>query len=226
MRPKWNILIVGLAAIVIVLVIVLFSFGGSPHGAGSLSGVEIREYDGQPLSSVNDFHLNAISGVQNVNITNYRLTVDGLTNKTMVYSYDDVIANHQNYTKVVTIHCVEGWDATILYQGVLVRDLINEAGIDPHANTVIFHATDGYTTSFPLDYFYSNDIIMAYRMNNITLPAERGYPFDLVAEEKWGYKWIKWINQIELSNNPEYQGYWEQRGYSDNGSLSLGYFSD
>ena len=61
--------------------------------------------------------------------------------------------------------------------------------------------------------------MIAYKMNNITLPAERGYPFQLVAENKWGYKWIKWITEIEISNNPDYQGYWETRGYSNTGNL-------
>jgi DMSO/TMAO reductase YedYZ molybdopterin-dependent catalytic subunit len=41
-----------------------------------------------------------------------------------------------------------------------------------------------------------------------------------VAEDKWGYKWIKWIDEIELSDNPDYHGYWEQRGYSNSGNLS------
>ena len=83
----------------------------------------------------------------------------------------------------MTLFCVEGWVATILWDGVMVRDLIREAGIDPRAHTVIFTAHDDYTTSFPLSYLMDNDIIMACRMNNVTLPAERGYPFKLVAED-------------------------------------------
>ena len=70
-----------------------------------------------------------------------------------------------------------------------------------------------------------NDILMAYRINNVTLPAERGYPFQLVAEDKWGYKWIKWITAIELSDNPVYKGYWESRGFSNTGNLQEGFFS-
>jgi len=57
-------------------------------------------------------------------------------------------------------------------------------------------------------------------MNNVTIPPERGYPFMVVAESKWGYKWIKWVTKIEISNNTSYQGYWESRGYSNNGDLS------
>lgn len=108
----------------------------------------------------------------------------------------------------MTLFCVEGWDVTILWEGVKVSDLIRKAGIDPRANTVIFTAHDGYTTSTPLAYLMDNDIIIAHRMNNVTLPAERGYPFQLIAEDKWGNKWIKWIEKIELSSDPNYQGYW------------------
>ena len=114
---------------------------------------------------------------------------------------------------------MEGWDVTILWEGILVRDLIRHAGPHPGQIRSIFTAHDGYTTSFPLDYLMNRDIIMAYRMNNITLPAERGYPFELVAEDKWGYKWIKWIEKIELTDDPAYKGYWESRGFSNTGDL-------
>jgi DMSO/TMAO reductase YedYZ molybdopterin-dependent catalytic subunit len=65
---------------------------------------------------------------------------------------------------------------------------------------------------------------MGYRMNNVTLPAERGYPFELVAEDKWGYKWIRWIEKIELSDDPEYRGYWERRGFSNTGDLGKNFY--
>jgi DMSO/TMAO reductase YedYZ molybdopterin-dependent catalytic subunit len=67
---------------------------------------------------------------------------------------------------------------------------------------------------------------MAYKMNEVTMPAERGYPFQLVAESKWGYKWIKWITEIELSDDTDYRGYWESRGYSNTGDRDKGFFSD
>jgi DMSO/TMAO reductase YedYZ molybdopterin-dependent catalytic subunit len=196
---------------------------GGPH---VLPEVEVRSYQGQDLSSINDFRENSINGPQNVNISGYRLTISGLTNRTTEYTYEDILNNYTHTSKVVTLFCVEGWDSTILWEGVLVRDLIQNAGIDPRANTVIFTAHDGYTTSFPLEYLMKRDIIMAYKMNNVTLPAERGYPFQLVAEEKWGYKWIKWIEKIQLSDDPKYRGFWEQRGYSNTGDLRNNFFGN
>jgi DMSO/TMAO reductase YedYZ molybdopterin-dependent catalytic subunit len=114
---------------------------------------------------------------------------------------------------------VEGWSATILWEGVLIKDLIKDAGPDPNANTIIFHAADGYSTALPRDYITNNNIILANKMNNLTIPPERGFPFELVAESKYGYKWIKWITGIELSNNTSYLGYWESRGYSNDATL-------
>jgi DMSO/TMAO reductase YedYZ molybdopterin-dependent catalytic subunit len=137
-----------------------------------------------------------------------------------------VINNHQSYKKVVTLNCVEGWSVTILWEGLLIKDLIQETEVSPEANTVIFYAYDGYSTSLPLEYILENDIIIAYKMNNVTLPPERGYPFQLVAESKWGYKWIKWITEIKLSNNPEYEGFWESRGYSNIGNLGEPFYGN
>lgn len=189
-----------------------------------LESVEVREYQSEKLSSINDFQENSIKGPQRVNMDSYRLKISGLVENPREYSYDRVINSHQNYEKVVTLDCVEGWSVTILWKGLLIRDFLAEAKPSPDAKVVIFHAYDGYTTSLPLDYIVSNDIIIAYKMNGVTLPPERGFPFQLVAESKWGYKWIKWVTEIELSDDVNYRGYWEQRGYSNSADLDEGFF--
>ena len=137
----------------------------------------------------------------------------GLVNETREYTYSEVVDGFQKYEKGVTLYCVQGWNARILWEGVLVRDLLEASIVMPTAKVVIFHASDGYTTSLPLEYFYDKDILMAYKMNGLVLPPEKGFPFELVAESKLGYKWIKWITQIELSDNLDYRGFWESRGY-------------
>ena len=188
-----------------------------------LESVEIREYQGENLSSVNDFRENSIKGPQQVDIEDYHLVITGLVENPQAYTYDEVISKSQPYKKVVTLNCVEGWSATILWEGLLVKDLLTQASPLANAKVVIFHAYDGYTTSLPIDYIMNNNIIMAYKMNEILLPPERGFPFQLVAESKWGYKWIKWITEIELSDDVNYQGFWESRGYSNSGDLDKGF---
>jgi DMSO/TMAO reductase YedYZ molybdopterin-dependent catalytic subunit len=204
-------------AILVFLSLALFACVSQPI---QLNGTEVHDYKGEKLSSISDFRENSIKGPQYVNESSYRLNITGLVENPGVYTYRQVVDNHQHYLKAVKLLCVEGWSVDILWEGVLVKDIVKEARPKPEAKTVIFHAYDGYTTSFPISYLEDNGILMAYRMNNVTIPPERGFPFVLVAESKWGYKWIKWITQIEFSEDTNYEGYWESRGYSDAGDLN------
>jgi DMSO/TMAO reductase YedYZ molybdopterin-dependent catalytic subunit len=218
---------IGGSAVIIALVILAamviaaLIFGG--HSTVKLASVEVREYNGTRLSSVNDFRENSIDGPQYINISDYHLEISGLVENPKNYSYEEVIGK-QNYEKEVTLNCVEGWDVTILWKGILVSDLLKEVKPTGDANTVIFYAYDGYSVNFPIDYF-NKSIIMAYEMNNVTIPPERGYPFMLVSEDKWGYKWIKWITKIEVTNDTNYKGYWESRGYTKEGNLNESFYS-
>ena len=208
----------------VVSVALISCAGGNMDKARELTSVEIREYEGENLSSINDFRENSIKGPQYVNIEDYRLEITGLVKNPSSYTYDEVLDSKQHYKKLVTLDCVEGWSVTLLWEGMLVRDLMAESSPLPDAKVVIFHAYDGYTTSLPLDYIMNNDIIMAHKMNDVIIPPERGFPFQLVAESKWGYKWIKWITKIELSDDGNYRGFWESKGYSNSGDLDKSFF--
>jgi DMSO/TMAO reductase YedYZ molybdopterin-dependent catalytic subunit len=205
-------------------VISMIAFGPWAKAVAQLDGVEVREYQGQNLSSINDFRENSIKGPQYVDIDNYRLEITGLAANPTSYTYGQVVNDFAQFDKVVRLNCVEGWSVDILWEGVQLADILARAGPLPEARVVIFHAYDGYTTSFPIEYIMNNNILMAYKMNDVTIPPERGFPFQLVAESKWGYKWIKWITRIELSDNINYKGYWEERGYSNQGDLNRGFF--
>ncbi|MEL7602620.1 MAG: molybdopterin-dependent oxidoreductase [Bacillota bacterium] len=180
---------------------------------------ELREYEGTKLDPAVGPRDNSIKGIQQVDISTYQLTVDGLVDTPAAYAYDQVKAL-SGEQRLITIYCVEGWDATILWKGVAMKTLLDAAGVQQEANTVIFHAVDGYTTSLPLQEILDNDLMLAYDANGIALPPEMGYPFIFVAEDKWGYKWARWVNRIELSDDAGYQGYWERNGYSNEGNLN------
>lgn len=179
-----------------------------------LTKIEVTEYEGQNLSSLTDFRENSIKGPQYIDIDTYTLTIDGLVDQPGSLSYDEVLDN-QKYTKVVTLHCVEGWSVDILWEGVLLADLFEGADVQATADTVIFYSEDGYSTALPLQTIMDRQLMLAYKMNGVVLPPERGFPFQLVAEDKLGYKWIKWITRIELSDDADFEGYWEQRGFDN-----------
>jgi DMSO/TMAO reductase YedYZ molybdopterin-dependent catalytic subunit len=184
-----------------------------------VQSVEIKEYRGEKLDPIKNFEENSIQGPQHVDIGKYSLKIGGLVDKPVNYSYEQVLS-HKAESKVTIIHCVEGWDVKILWEGVPIAELLGQAGPKPAANTVIFRSADGYSTSLPLDYITKKNILLAYKMNGLSLPEERGFPFQVVAEDKWGYKWAKWVTAVELTNDPSYKGYWESRGYNNDGDHS------
>jgi len=219
MAPPKKLLVTALLALILVMVVSVVAIVWWTTTINYVEYLEIREYEGQDLSSINSFRENSIKGPQYINNQTYTLTVRGLVNNELEYTYDDVVDKYPIFIKVVTLNCIEGWRVTILWEGIPLKDLLADAQVDPAATTVIFYAYDGYSTALPLDYIIDNNIMMAHKMNNVTLPPERGYPFQLVAESKWGYKWIKWITEIELSDNEDYLGFWERRGYSNDADL-------
>jgi DMSO/TMAO reductase YedYZ molybdopterin-dependent catalytic subunit len=179
----------------------------------------MKEFQGQPLSPLDDFRENSIKGPPRVDITAYRLAVTGLVNCPLSLTYEDAIKRYKSVLKLIRLDCVEGWSSTVVWEGFAVADLLREASPATGATMVIFRCLDGYDTSLPLDFVMSGAAMLAYRMNGVALPVERGYPFHLVAERKWAYKWARWVSQIELSADSAYRGYWEQRGYSAAGDL-------
>jgi DMSO/TMAO reductase YedYZ molybdopterin-dependent catalytic subunit len=186
------------------------------RGQEAAKAVELREYKGEKLDPITSFRENSIKGPLRVDIKAYRLKVGGLVDKPLSLTYDEVLARPAE-SRVITVHCVEGWHVKILWEGVSLAALIDEAGAKTSANTVIFRSADGYSTTVPLAYIRQKNILLAFKMNGLTLPKERGFPFEVVAEAKWGYKWAKWIETIELSDDPNFRGYWESRGYNQNG---------
>jgi len=179
---------------------------------------ELREYNGERLDPAVGPGDNSIKGVQKVDMQTYRLAIDGLANSPQSYTYEDVTALPSE-ERLLRLYCVEGWNANILWKGVPLKTLLESADPQGEANTVIFHAVDGYTTSMPLQEILDHNLILAYDANGIALPPEMGYPFIFVAEDKWGYKWARWVNRIELSSDDSYEGYWESNGYSNSADL-------
>ncbi len=199
--------------------------GLSVSGCTSASPVagELTKYNGQQLTPADGFTNNAIIGTQQIDSGAYSLALVGLFDQPKTYSYGDLM-KMSSVQKVVKLNCVEGWDATALWEGIPLKSILDDAGANSAARTVIFYAQDGDSTSFTIEDALSHDFLIAYKINGIPLTADRGYPSRLVADGKWGYKWIKWITKIELSDK-DYTGYWESRGYSNVGELSQNFLS-
>jgi DMSO/TMAO reductase YedYZ molybdopterin-dependent catalytic subunit len=184
----------------------------------TLPAVEIRNYRGKRLDAVRSEPEVSIHGPQTVDVARYRLSIAGRVAKPLSLAYQEVV-RMRSYQKVTKLACIEGWAVTYLWQGVRIKDLLTLAEYDPTAQVVIFRCYDGYTTSLPLSYVVDNDILLAYRMNGVPMPAERGFPFQVVAEDRYGYKWAKWVTAMEVSDDTRFRGYWESRGADNTATI-------
>ncbi len=187
---------------------------------------EVTQYSGinlTPILTYSQYIIEhpdvAIAGAQYIDNETYRLSITGLVDNAQSYTYPEVVENFNSTLQVATLPCVEGWSVTMLWQGVKIMDLLQQAGVMSSANTLIFFASDGYSSSLPLQYISQNNIMIAYKMNNVTLTPQLGYPFFLVAQNQYGYKWVEWITSIEVSDNSNYLGYWESRGYPNDATV-------
>jgi DMSO/TMAO reductase YedYZ molybdopterin-dependent catalytic subunit len=193
-------------------------FSPTPNAAGE---IEATEFQGVKLTPIRDQNNNALSGTQHIEKTTYRLKVDGLVDNPLSFTYSDLLAFPQE-SRLTDLNCVEGWSFTAKWMGPLLEALFTDAKARPEAKIAIFHTTDvpeGYS-SLDLSYISDNKIIIAMTLNDITLPDDRGFPFQVVAYSKFGYKWAKWITEIELSSDTSFRGYWEKYGYNNNADIN------
>lgn len=212
---KIKILTVCLLAITLVLVVM--SCGPS---APTPSEVEATEFMGKKLTPISNQRNNALAGTQAIDRETYKLVVDGLVDQPLSLNYDDLLSYPQ-VSKLTDMDCVEGWNFTAKWTGPSLDSIFNDAGIKPEAKIAIFHTADatGYT-SLDLSYIHASNTIIALKLNDVTLSLERGFPFQVVAEGKYGYKWAKWVIRIEISDDTDFRGYWESYGYNNNADIN------
>ena len=182
--------------------------------------VEATKFEGMKLTPIEQQGNNALAGTQVIDRDNYRLSVDGLVDNPLTLTYDDLLAYPQ-VSWLMDLNCVEGWNFTAKWTGPELNEIFNDAKVKQEAKIAIFHTADvpeGYS-SLDLKYIHDNNIIIALKLNDVTLPASRGFPFQVVAKSKYGYKWAKWVTRIELSSDTSFRGYWESIGYNNNADV-------
>jgi len=208
-------------AVVLAVVLLVSMITCSPPYTPPAGEVEATEFMGVQLTPISQQRNNALAGTQVINNETYQLVVDGRVDNPLSLGYTDLLSYPQ-LSVLADLVCVEGWRFTAKWTGPTLDSIFADAGVKPEAKIAIFYSTDspvGYT-SLELSYIQENNIIIALKHNDITLPPDRGFPFQVVAEGKWGYKWAKWVTRIELSADTSFRGYWESRGYSNDAIIT------
>lgn len=141
----------------------------------------------------------------------YRLVVDGLVDKPIAFSYQE-LKNLPLVTQVSDFHCVEGWSVSdVRWGGFRFEEVLKRASPKPSARYAVFHAlgeTSGrpagqghYLESFPLSYLTDprRQCLLALFMDGEPLTHDHGAPLRVVAPFSLGYKSIKYVRRIEFS---------------------------
>jgi DMSO/TMAO reductase YedYZ molybdopterin-dependent catalytic subunit len=160
-----------------------------------------------------------------VNSQNWSLTVDGAVEKPYKLTYDELVAlpMKQQYESMECISNEVGgpYMSSALWEGIPLVNLLQRAGgVKAGATKVVLYAVDDYSDSIHLSKALEPTTLVALHMNGQTLPTGHGYPARLLVPGIYGMKHVKWINRIEVTTQ-DYQGYWQQRGWSDEADLRL-----
>jgi DMSO/TMAO reductase YedYZ molybdopterin-dependent catalytic subunit len=149
-------------------------------------------------------------------LSDWRLTVDGLVREHLEVSWDDFLALPQT-DETGDFQCVDAWrEQTRQWRGVRLRELLDLATPDESGTHVVFHSGDAeYTDSLTLAQAREHGVLLAHTLDGEPLTHDHGRPVRLVTPGRYGYKYVKWLTRIEViaAGAEGYRGYWESRGY-------------
>jgi len=146
----------------------------------------------------------------------WRLRIDGLVERPQELTYRQLLGLPRA-EQVSDFHCVTGWSVSdVRWAGVRFHDLLALARPKARARALAFvSAEHPYVDSLTFDQVNLKDVMLAYEMDGRPLSRSHGAPARVVIPDMYGYKNVKWVERIVLTEQP-LDGYWEVRGYDRN----------
>ncbi len=171
------------------------------------------------------YRIDTALSVPQVPKDSWRLKIHGMVDRELELSFADVLERPM-IERYVTLSCVSnevggGLVGNALFQGVRLKDLLDEAGVQAGATQVVSRSIDGWDCGSPTSVIMDGrDAMLAIAMNGEPLPAEHGYPARLVVPGLYGYvSATKWVTDIELTRWEDFDGYWIPRGWAKEGPV-------
>lgn len=171
------------------------------------------------------YRIDTALSVPQVPKDSWSLRIHGMVDRQLELTFADVLARPM-IERYVTLSCVSnevggGLVGNALFQGVLLKDLLDEAGVQDGATQVVSRSIDGWDCGSPTSVIMDGrDALLAIAMNGEPLPAEHGYPARLVVPGLYGYvSATKWVTEIELTRWEDFDGYWVPRGWAKEGPV-------
>jgi len=138
---------------------------------------------------------------------NWRLTVEGSVMRPSSFSLAD-LKRMPSRTQITRHTCEEGWSAIAQWTGVPLSSVLEAVGIQPNARFVQFYSYDSWADGIDMLDALHPQTILAYGMNGRELPNGHGAPLRLRVEKQLGYKSMKFLRRIVVTDN-----------FDDNGSV-------
>jgi sulfane dehydrogenase subunit SoxC len=175
--------------------------------------------------------------IPQVDASSWRLEIDGLVERSLSLSLDDLRAREATEI-AVTMECAgngrvyvephvvsQPWlleaVGTASWRGTPVSSLLDEAGVVEGATDVLFTGLDtgveggteqSYARSVSLGELVEGDALLAYQINGVPLPPQHGFPLRLVVPGWYGMTSVKWLSRITVLDAP-FGGYQMEHSY-------------
>jgi hypothetical protein len=150
----------------------------------------------------------------------YDLVISGLVDYPMNFTYSE-LESFPIVSEFAIMQCVGGmggWMELYNWTGIPLFFLLNVTGVKSWATEVVFYAVDGFSSSLTVERALHPTTLLALQANGTVLSHFNGYPYRLVVPCKYGYKWVRWITEIEVVDY-DYKGTYESMGYSDEADI-------
>ncbi|TFD44694.1 oxidoreductase [Cryobacterium sp. Sr8] len=194
------------------------------------AGADLRIPGISPLFTANkDFYrVDTALSVPSIDPETWRLTIDGLVDKQVSLSFDDLVGMGLD-EYVITLTCVSNEVGGNLvgnakWLGVPIRNILSLASPRSGADMVLSRSADGFTASTPLSSLTDPGLnaILAVGMNGEPLPLEHGFPVRMVVPGLYGYvSATKWLTELKVTTFAADTAYWTPRGYSATAPIKL-----
>ena len=129
----------------------------------------------------------------------WRLAVDGLVARPSSFSLAD-LRRFPSRSQITHQACEEGWSFIAEWSGVLLSDVLNMVGVRADARYVVFFPFDDSWDSLDMPDAWHPQTLLAYGMNGQDLPTPHGAPLRLRVARQLGYKSIKYLSRITVTN--------------------------
>ncbi|WP_278877907.1 protein-methionine-sulfoxide reductase catalytic subunit MsrP [Paracoccus yeei] len=145
----------------------------------------------------------------------WSVAIDGMVDRPGSYGVEDLAPDSALEERIYRLRCVEAWSMVIPWLGVPLAGVLNKAGVQPGAKYVAFRTLEDpeqmpgqrariidwpYREGLRLDEAMHPLTILATGLYGKVLPNQNGAPIRLVVPWKYGFKSIKSVVAITLTD--------------------------